>query len=149
MRVGEGEVEATKRSPGSARHVGCQLRLTLHLTERSYIMSGGYVDCACRDCFDIAIGKVGEALCLDCEEAGCEANDGECQRTDAYGSEEEEPGEPEEGDITTHDEERWFQDGKLYFTGDRKGLRARMDVDGFWPNVWVISDHGNACLITL
>jgi len=33
----------------------------------------GYCDCACRDCFEIAIGKAGEALCSECEEAGCEA----------------------------------------------------------------------------
>jgi len=32
----------------------------------------GYCDCACRDCFEIAIGVLGEALCHDCEEAGCE-----------------------------------------------------------------------------
>ncbi len=45
----------------------------------------GYCDCSCRDCFDIAIGVAGKALCVLCEEAGCEANDGECQRDDAYG----------------------------------------------------------------
>jgi hypothetical protein len=46
----------------------------------------GYCDCACRDCFDIAIGTLGEALCNDCEEAGCEAGeDCECSRPDAYG----------------------------------------------------------------
>lgn len=33
----------------------------------------------CRDCFEIAIGEPGEALCHECEEAGCEADDGECQ----------------------------------------------------------------------
>ena len=33
----------------------------------------GYCDCACRDCFEIAIGKAGEALCNECEDAGCEA----------------------------------------------------------------------------
>jgi len=41
-------------------------------------MSGGYCDCACRDCFEIAIGKAGEALCHDCETAGCEPNNGAC-----------------------------------------------------------------------
>jgi hypothetical protein len=49
-------------------------------------MPSGYVDCGCRDCFDIAIGEPG-ALCNDCEAAGCEANNGECQRSDAYGVE--------------------------------------------------------------
>lgn len=34
----------------------------------------GYVHCACRDCFEIAIsGNDGEpALCSECEEAGCD-----------------------------------------------------------------------------
>jgi hypothetical protein len=42
----------------------------------------GYVDCSCRDCFDIAVcgGESGDThLCLLCEEAGCEPN-GNCQR---------------------------------------------------------------------
>lgn len=47
--------------------------------------TGGYCDCACRDCFETAIGKAGKALCHACQDAGCEANDGECQRDDAYG----------------------------------------------------------------
>jgi len=47
-------------------------------------MSSGYRDCACRDCFDIAVGEKG-ALCGDCEDAGCSADgDEECQRDDAY-----------------------------------------------------------------
>lgn len=64
-------------------------------------------------------------------------------------SEDEEPSEPEEGDITTEDHQRWFQDGKLYFEGDEAGLKAKMDTDKFWPNVWFVSDHGNAHLIKL
>jgi hypothetical protein len=63
-------------------------------------------------------------------------------------AEEMAPSEPEEGDITTEDHTRWFQDGRLYFEGDEAGLKARMDADKFWPNVWFISDHGNAHLIT-
>lgn len=51
-------------------------------------MSGsGYRDCACRDCFEIAIGEP-HALCLDCADAGCEG-DGECERPDAYGCDED------------------------------------------------------------
>jgi hypothetical protein len=40
----------------------------------------GYVHCACRDCFEIAIaGDEGEALCHECEEAGCDIEgDEEC-----------------------------------------------------------------------
>jgi hypothetical protein len=31
----------------------------------------GYTACACRDCFEIAIGEPGKAFCSECEEAGC------------------------------------------------------------------------------
>lgn len=57
--------------------------------------------------------------------------------------------EPDEDDITTGDHHRWYQSGKLYFTGDEAGLRAKMEQDKFWPNVWFISDHGNSHLITV
>lgn len=52
-------------------------------------MTTGYVDCACRDCFEIAIGTAGESFCHDCEEAGCELN-AECQSEHAYGGDETE-----------------------------------------------------------
>jgi hypothetical protein len=58
------------------------------------------------------------------------------------------PSEPEEGDITTEDHQNWFQYEKLYFQGDEKGLLEKMNMDKFWPDVWFISDHGNAHLIT-
>lgn len=49
---------------------------------------GGYRDCACRDCFDIAIGGR-RALCHGCEDAGCsKSGNKECSRDDAYGGEE-------------------------------------------------------------
>ena len=54
-------------------------------------MSGGYTDCACRDCFEIAIGIAGKAYCNACEEAGCDDYQGveglsqECQAEGAYG----------------------------------------------------------------
>jgi hypothetical protein len=47
----------------------------------------GYVDCACRDCFEIALGEAGTALCSECQEAGCTPNDGECLAPGAYGVE--------------------------------------------------------------
>ena len=50
----------------------------------------GYVACNCRDCFEIAIGLPGKALCGDCEEAGCEAGaDRECMNS-AHADENEE-----------------------------------------------------------
>ena len=44
----------------------------------------GYHLCPCQDCFEIAIGQVSEedespAFCSDCEEAGCEGKDSDCQ----------------------------------------------------------------------
>ncbi len=46
----------------------------------------GYVDCRCRDCFEIAIADdmTEGAFCWECREAGCE-DDTECQRPEAYG----------------------------------------------------------------
>lgn len=43
----------------------------------------GYVDCGCRDCFEIAIGEPG-ALCHACKTAGCDP-ERECQAAGAYG----------------------------------------------------------------
>jgi len=31
----------------------------------------GYCYCTCRDCFEITIGRLGEAFCWECEESGC------------------------------------------------------------------------------
>lgn len=55
----------------------------------------GYVDCSCRDCFDIAIGPLG-TLCHDCADAGCDAFYTDCQRSDAYGADDE--AEPDSDD---------------------------------------------------
>jgi len=52
--------------------------------------------------------------------------------------------EPEEGDVTTTDNEHWYADGRLYHEGDVKGLVDKMLSEGWFPNVWWISDHGNA-----
>jgi hypothetical protein len=27
-------------------------------------------------------------------------------------------------------------------------LRAKMEEDGFYPNIWMVSDHGNHHLVT-
>lgn len=56
----------------------------------------GYIDCACRDCFEVAIGKPGD-MCSECQEAGCDANgEHECCRDDAYGCNEFDSIEEEE-----------------------------------------------------
>lgn len=51
------------------------------------------------------------------------------------------------GDIATEDHRRWYQYGRLYFEGDEDGLERLMVRDNFFPNVWSISDHGNAHLV--
>ncbi len=61
---------------------------------------------------------------------------------------EQEDDEPGEDDITTEDHQHWYNYGKLYHTGDAKSLKAKMDKEGWWPNVFFISDHGNAHLIS-
>lgn len=56
--------------------------------------SSGYVPCACRDCFDVAISKDPKlaALCWACDAVGCsDLSDGDCCRDDAYGAEEDSP----------------------------------------------------------
>jgi hypothetical protein len=59
-------------------------------------MAGGYVNCACRDCFEIAIAADDDdrALCSACEEAGCTADsEEECSAPHAYCDGEEVTGE--------------------------------------------------------
>lgn len=68
-------------------------------------------------------------------------------------SEETESEGPGEGDITTEDQNTFYQDGRLILQVDgnddwRPKLREYMDSQNFWPNVWQISDHGNAHLLT-
>lgn len=54
----------------------------------------GYTDCACRDCFEIAITGDDDLkpFCHECETAGCadvHAGTGECLVEGAYGGEDE------------------------------------------------------------
>lgn len=72
-----------------------------------------------------------------------EAQDDEACQVD----EDEEP-EPDDDSITTTDERHWYQYGKLYVEGGRAAVKAKMDADKFWPDVFVISDHGNAVCIS-
>jgi hypothetical protein len=70
--------------------------------------------------------------------------------------EETEPFDPEPEDITTEDHCRFYQSGKLVVelspdasTAEMwRALDAHMERTGFYPNVWFISDHGNAHLMT-
>lgn len=53
--------------------------LTVSLSSRGDWKGGfmsGYVHCACRDCFEVAIANEGEessTLCSDCEDCGCDS----------------------------------------------------------------------------
>lgn len=53
------------------------------LCERWNLGDSGCKDCACRDCFEIAIGR-GRPLCHACVDAGCDPTR-ECQAPGAYG----------------------------------------------------------------
>jgi hypothetical protein len=61
----------------------------------------------------------------------------------------EEPDEPGEDDLTTSDHRHFYQYGKLVLEVEEDqecepALKAYMDKEGFWPDAWFISDHGNA-----
>lgn len=87
---------------------------------------------------------------------------------------EPEDDEPSEDDITTEDHEKFYQSGRLvlrYYPEDgtanylpssapdwrllgtfdncEAAVRAYMEKVQFWPNVWWVSDHGNAHLMDL
>ncbi len=51
-------------------------------------MGSGYCPCACRDCFEVAIGNGdGPALCWECEESGCDdSGESECCAECGYDS---------------------------------------------------------------
>lgn len=69
---------------------------------------------------------------------------------------EEEFDNPEEGDYTTGDHSKFYQYHKLVVTVDIDAttdemwgeLDDHMDANQYWPNVWFISDHGNAHLMS-
>lgn len=69
--------------------------------------------------------------------------------------------EPQEDDYTTTDHIHWYQYGQLVLTTADSNdphasadnafalVKAHMDGAKWWPNVWFISDHGNAHLVQL
>ena len=68
----------------------------------------------------------------------------------------EEPDSPEEGDLATEDHRTFYtyQEGfrgvAFVVEDDAEmwdAIQAYMDRSQFWPNVWFISDHGNAHLM--
>lgn len=60
----------------------------------------------------------------------------------------------EEGDYSTADYAHFFQFGVLVVkvpNGEdwRPHVKAHMDRERFWSDVWYISDHGNEILLSL
>lgn len=47
--------------------------------------TSSYCFCACRDCFETAIGEPGTAYCDGCDDAGCIDYEGRCQATEEPG----------------------------------------------------------------
>ena len=73
-------------------------------------------------------------------------------RYGSYSAAAEDESEPDEEDLVTGDHRRFYQGDKLAFTVDPdaskrqmwRAIDAHMERERFWPNVWFISDHGNA-----
>jgi hypothetical protein len=74
------------------------------------------------------------------------------------------PAEPEEGDLITFDHEFFYEAPVDVFSVKlgrnykvrvadserwQDAVKAYMDSQNFWPNVWVCSDHGNVSLLSL
>jgi hypothetical protein len=82
------------------------------------------------------------------------------QKLDAWITREDEridPDEPEECDLVTYDHVYFWEVGgttgqPVLIVGEGQELwptlEAYMDAQEFWPNVWFVSDHGNAHLMT-
>lgn len=91
---------------------------------------------------EIARTENGETICVECD---TEEDDDELEDDD-------EPTEPDEDAITTSNERDFYQYGKKVLTitedQDREHeLMEYMNRTQFWPDCWVISDHGNPILI--
>lgn len=74
--------------------------------------------------------------------------------------------EPDEGDITFEGGAPVYQDGQIIideidddvfrvlktnteYNDLYEAIKAHMNADGYWPNVWNVSDHGNAHMVSL
>jgi hypothetical protein len=62
---------------------------------------------------------------------------------------------PGEEDITTEDYQKWYQDHACILETESDPndwvpkLKTHMEREKFFPNVWHISDHGNADVIVM
>jgi len=104
--------------------------------------------------------------CSECEYSECDDDDEKdaaCQECELnyyvslrWNDADADPTEPDEdaGDIVIgQDDTSAYQYGKCIVRVDepdelRPAIKAHMEAAEFWPNVWTVSDHGNACLIT-
>ncbi len=68
-------------------------------------------------------------------------------------SEVEEASGPSEDDLVTEDHTHVYQSGRLVLETSpdtfESDVAAYMERSKYWPNVWFISDHGNAHLLTI
>ena len=107
---------------------------------------------------EISDGEHIDGICADC----CmdqESGDDEPDPDDYVQIEEDEPpDEPEEEDLVTEDHMRFYRHGFAHKgpvvtvgeDGDwRKEVKRYMLRERWYPNVWWISDHGNAHLLSL
>jgi hypothetical protein len=76
---------------------------------------------------------------------------------DVYGYDEddEDSGEPQEGDIVVNESRgisevggRWFKDFEDWDQASRV-IKEKMDMDGFYPNIWLEDDHGGHTLTSI
>lgn len=101
-------------------------------------------------------GSCGDDLDTNCHgRPRCPTCDGPCPCCDDGGG----PGEPQgpaEDDLITEDHRRFYCHGRLAFEVPADASYDEMwdAIDGwmtrqqYWPNVWAISDHGNAHLMS-
>lgn len=75
---------------------------------------------------------------------------------EAWAKVEEAHAEPDEdgGDYTTNDEQRFYQHGKRVVTvpeGEdwKAAVKAHMDAEQFWPDVWLIEERGGHSRLSL
>lgn len=124
------------------------------------IGNSGYCNCACPTCFEGPImGIQGVTYCDDCVSAGCmDPSTRECLREPELEEYErdEDPDEPSEDDWTTSDHVTFYQYGRVIMSLEGRDctehemwahILSAMSAANFWPNVWFISDHGNAHLM--
>jgi hypothetical protein len=98
---------------------------------------------------------MGEMRCPNCDGPCPHCYDGGGPGADDDDDSDSEPDEPEDEDWVTEDHVTFREQGGrgVIVVPDgqdwRTVVKARMEEEGFYPNVWFISDHGNAHLLNV